>query len=106
MAGVMRSVDNQDLLDELTQLVLEPIYSGSLQSRGVKCGKARCKCTRGQLHQSTYLILSHGYRKVQSRIRVHKLQIPEVKEGIARRRRILEILGLLTNDSLRKLVEG
>jgi hypothetical protein len=29
------------------------------------CGKAQCKCTRGQLHESLYLVITQGGRTRQ-----------------------------------------
>ena len=33
---------------------------GTLSDRSSKCGKPNCHCTRGQLHQSLYLVQSHN----------------------------------------------
>jgi hypothetical protein len=32
---------------------------GTLSPRAGKCGKPNCHCTRGELHQSLYLVQSH-----------------------------------------------
>jgi len=33
---------------------------GTLSERAGKCGKPNCRCTRGQLHKSLYLVQSQG----------------------------------------------
>jgi hypothetical protein len=32
---------------------------GTLSERAGKCGKPNCRCTRGELHKSLYLVQSH-----------------------------------------------
>lgn len=44
---------------QLAQLVAQRGFlRGSLLVRRRVCGKARCKCTRGELHESLYLVIS------------------------------------------------
>ena len=33
---------------------------GTLSQRASKCGKPNCHCAQGELHQSLYLVQSHG----------------------------------------------
>jgi len=33
---------------------------GTLSERSGTCGKARCRCARGELHKSLYLVQSHA----------------------------------------------
>ncbi len=33
---------------------------GTLSERSGKCGKPNCRCAKGQLHQSLYLVQSHA----------------------------------------------
>jgi len=33
---------------------------GTLSERSSKCGKPNCHCTKGELHQSVYLVQSHA----------------------------------------------
>jgi hypothetical protein len=35
------------------------LIRGSLNERNHTCGKPNCRCARGQLHQSLYLVQSH-----------------------------------------------
>lgn len=35
------------------------LIRGTLNERSQKCGKPNCRCTRGQLHRSLYLVQSH-----------------------------------------------
>jgi Family of unknown function (DUF6788) len=49
-----------DVLHQLTQLLeaclgREPLLPGSLYTLRRKCGKPNCRCSRGELHESTVL---------------------------------------------------
>lgn len=37
-----------------------PLLRGTLSVRTRQCGKPTCRCTRGQLHVSVYLVQSHN----------------------------------------------
>jgi hypothetical protein len=44
----------------LAQLVHDQwLLRGTLSVRSRKCGKPNCRCTRGELHSSLYLVQSH-----------------------------------------------
>lgn len=44
----------------ITQLVTSQWFlRGSLSERASKCGKPNCRCARGDLHRSLYLVQSH-----------------------------------------------
>lgn len=50
----------------LAQCVHEQgLIRGSLLIRKRVCGKPRCKCAQGQLHESLYLVISHQGRTRQ-----------------------------------------
>jgi hypothetical protein len=63
----------------LAQLIHgQGLLRGSLLERGRVCGKAGCKCARGELHQSLYLVVSEKGRTRQ-------LFIPRDWEALVRR---------------------
>lgn len=45
----------------LTQLIQgHPFLRGTLSVRSRPCGKPHCRCARGELHVSLYVVQSHG----------------------------------------------
>lgn len=72
------SVAERTLRSKLAQIVAQRgLLRGSLLIRRRVCGKARCKCAGGQLHESLYLVISQGGRTRQ-------LYVPKVWEGRVR----------------------
>ena len=64
---------------QLAQLVAQRgILRGSLLVRRRVCGKAGCKCTRGKLHESLYLVITE-------RGRTRQLYVPKDWEPRVRR---------------------
>lgn len=47
----------------LTQLLQQPFLCGSLVTMQRTCGKAGCKCTRGELHSGLYVALRVGDKR-------------------------------------------
>ena len=63
----------------LTQLIhKDGMLHGTLLSRKRVCGKASCKCAKGHLHESLYLVVSDGGRTRQ-------LYVPKDWEATVRR---------------------
>jgi hypothetical protein len=63
----------------LVQLLSQQgIVRGSLLLRGRVCGKAGCKCTRGEKHKSLYLV-------VTEKGRTRQLYVPRDFEPLVRR---------------------
>jgi Family of unknown function (DUF6788) len=56
----------------------EPFLCGSLVTMQRTCGKAGCRCTRGELHESLYLALRVGKQRKM-------IHIPHGLEETARR---------------------
>ena len=51
----------RDLRSRVAQLVSGSWFlRGTLSERSGKCGKSTCHCAKGELHQSLYLVQSHG----------------------------------------------
>jgi hypothetical protein len=53
------------------------LLRGTLLSRKRVCGKASCRCAKGHLHESLYLVISQGGRTRQ-------LYVPKDWEGTVR----------------------
>lgn len=64
---------------------------GTLQVRQRVCGKARCKCARGELHESLYLVQSDEGRTRQLYIpRAYEARVRRWVENHRRARRLME----------------
>jgi len=73
------SVPERGLRSKLAQLVHQNgLLRGTLLSRKRVCGKASCRCAKGYLHESLYLVVSEGGRARQ-------LYVPQKWEGPVRR---------------------
>ncbi len=60
------SVVERKARSQLAQLVAQRgILRGSLLVRRRVCGKAGCRCTRGKLHESLYLVITERRRTRQ-----------------------------------------
>jgi hypothetical protein len=97
------SVAERTFRSKLAQAVAQRgLLRGSLLVRRRVCGKARCKCARGQLHESLYLVITQGGRTRQ-------LYVPKAWEGQVRQwvqeyrqiRRLLEELSQIYWDKVR-----
>ena len=64
---------------KLAQLIHQDgMLRGTLLSRRRICGKASCRCAKGHLHESLYLVVSEGGRTRQ-------LYVPKDWEALVRR---------------------
>lgn len=76
--------------DSLPKILVLAAGSGSLQSQRVRCGKANCRCARGELHEGyhyLYLPPSAGLSKVY----VRRKDVPLVRAVIERRRERMRV---------------
>jgi hypothetical protein len=82
----------RQLRSQLAQLVNQQgLMRGSLSVRQRACGKAGCKCTRGQLHESLYLVLSEEGRMRQLYVpRAFEARVRQWVENHRRARRLME----------------
>lgn len=72
------SVAERNFRSKLAQIIARRgLVRGSLLVRRRVCGKACCKCTGGQLHESLYLVVTQGGRTRQ-------LYVPKAWEGRVR----------------------
>ena len=89
---------------ELARLVTQRgLLRGNLQERRRTCGKRNCKCVRGELHVSLYLVYSEGGRLLQRY--VPKDWEPLVRQWVAdyqRARRLMEEISRLYHEKVRQ----
>ena len=74
------SAPERQARSRLVQLLSQPrgLLRGSLLVRRRACGKPRCKCTRGQPHESLYLVIT-------DKGRTRQLYVPRDFEPLVRR---------------------
>ncbi len=77
---------------QLAQLVNQQgLMRGTLLVRQRVCGKAGCKCTRGELHESLYLVRSEEGRTRQLYVpRAFEARVRRWVENHRRARRLME----------------
>jgi hypothetical protein len=79
------------------------VLRGNLSQRRRACGKPTCKCARGELHQSLYLVFSEGGK-------LRQLFVPKSWEALVRQwvkdyhdaRRLLEEISGLYFEKVRR----
>ena len=59
-------------------------HTGSLHAQRVRCGKANCKCARGQLHEGYYFFWSNSAGAFKRYVR--RTDVPTVRAVIERRK--------------------
>jgi hypothetical protein len=60
------SATERNFRSRITQLTSGQWFlRGTLSERSGTCGKPNCRCTRGELHQSLYLVQSQGGKSRQ-----------------------------------------
>ncbi len=86
------TAQERQVRSQLAQLVNQRgVMRGSLSVRRRVCGKAGCKCTRGQLHESLYLVLSEEGRTRQLYVpRAFEARVRQWVENHRRARRLME----------------
>jgi hypothetical protein len=88
----------------LAQLVAQRgVLRGSLLVRRRVCGKPGCKCTRGQKHESLYLVISEGGRTRQLFVpKEWESRVRQWVEDYHRARQLTEEISRLYWDKVRK----
>lgn len=72
--------------DSLPKILALAAGAGTLQTQRVRCGKANCRCARGELHEGYYYLYlppSAGLSKVY----VRRADVPIVRKAIEARKR-------------------
>jgi len=96
------SPHERHLRSELNQLLSGAgLVRGSLSVHGRRCGKPNCRCSRGELHVSLYLVASEEGKRRQLYIpKVLEAQAQAWVETYQRVRELLEELSQLHWDKL------
>jgi hypothetical protein len=76
--SVARKSEVKNSADYLPEILAMARYQGSLQQQWVRCGKANCKCTRGQLH-GPYFYLFVSTSGGLSKSYVRRADVPTVR---------------------------
>jgi hypothetical protein len=98
------TVQERQSRSALAQLAAQRgLLRGNLLERRRVCGKANCKCSRGELHRGLYLVFSEGGKLQQ--IFVPKHWEPVVRQWVAdyhHARRLLEEISRLYVEKVRQ----
>jgi hypothetical protein len=88
----------------LSQLVHQALFlRGTLSVRSRQCGKPNCRCVRGQLHASLYLVQSQGGKLRQLAIpRAWEDRVREAVHNYQRMQELIEEISELEWKQLRK----
>lgn len=85
------SAQEREFRSKLAQCVHQQgLIRGTLLTRKRVCGKPRCRCTQGQLHESLYLVVSQGGRTRQ--LFVPRPWHDRVRQWVARYHQAQELL--------------
>jgi hypothetical protein len=84
--NVSRGGASQKSADSLPKILRLAGLGGSLQAQRVKCGKANCRCARGQLHGGYYYLFLSTPAGV-SKFYIRRRDVPAVHAIIAERHR-------------------
>ena len=79
----------------------ENIVKGSLVRLNVSCGKANCRCQRGEKHECLYLSQSRGGKTKMTYI--SKRHEQTVREGVRRHHELLKVVAALSECNLKIL---
>lgn len=96
------SVLERDLRSKLVQLISQrSILRGALTEKLRTCGKASCKCTRGEKHSSLYVAFSHEGKTQHIYVPKHRQR--EVTQWIRQYQEVQELLEDLSQVYLSKI---
>ena len=99
------SASERNFRSRLTQLVHHAWFlRGTLSVRSRPCGKPNCRCARGQLHASLYLVQSH-----QGKLR--QLSIPRrwddrVRQAVNNYQQMQRLIEEISELEWKRLQEG
>jgi len=94
----------RELRSRIVQLASRQwLLRGSLSERAGKCGKPNCRCTRGELHASLYLLQSQQGKLRQ--LCVPKAWQPRVRQAIDDYRKLQELLEEVSELEWKRLKE-
>jgi hypothetical protein len=88
----------------LTQIASSQRFlRGTLAPRLRRCGKPNCRCARGELHSSLYLVQSHGGKPRQ--LFVPKEWEERVRQGVRGYQEIQQLLEELSETEWQRLLD-
>ena len=98
------SAPQRNFRSRLSQLVHQALFlRGTLSVRSRQCGKPNCRCVRGQLHASLYLVQSQGGKLRQLAIpRAWEDGVREAVHNYQRMQELIEEISELEWKQLRK----
>jgi hypothetical protein len=98
------SAPQRNFRSRLSQLVHQALFlRGTLSVRSRPCGKPNCRCVRGQLHASLYLVQSQGGKLRQLAIpRAWEDRVREAVHNYQRMQELIEEISELEWKQLRK----
>lgn len=79
----------------------ENMVKGSLVQLNISCGKANCRCQRGEKHACLYLSQSRGGKTKMTYI--PKRHEQTIQEGVRRHRELLKVVEELSECNLKIL---
>jgi hypothetical protein len=79
------------------------LLRGSLSERSGKCGKPNCRCARGELHHSLYLVQSHAGKVRQ--ICVPRAWQARVRQAVDDYRKMQELIEEISELEWKRLQE-
>lgn len=86
----------------LAQLVhTRPLLRGTLSVRSRRCGKANCRCARGELHVSLYVVQSHDGKARQ--VCIPRRWEEPVRQAVKNHRQIQTLLEELSEAEWKRL---
>lgn len=89
----------------LAQLVHDAWFlRGTLSLRSRRCGKPTCRCARGELHSSLYLVQSRQGKPRQ--LSIPKRWEQRVREAVRNYRQMQQILEEISELEWKRLEEG
>lgn len=94
----------RQLRSALNQILCgQGVIHGSLITRRKTCGKSGCRCTKGQLHESLYLVVTEGNESRQLYVpRSHEALVRQWIERYGQARELLDELSGLHWDKIRQ----
>jgi uncharacterized protein DUF6788 len=98
------SIQERNKRSRLSKLISgRGLLRGTLSTRAITCGKATCKCTRGEKHMYLYLIVSDEGKPTQ--ILIPRSREEEVKRWVWQYQRVQELLEEIS-DSYRSQIKA
>ena len=98
------SAPQRNFRSRLAQLVHQALFlRGTLSVRSRQCGKPHCRCVRGQLHASLYLVQSHDGKMRQ--LSIPRAWEDRVREAVHNYQRLQELIEEISELEWKRLRE-